>query len=743
MNGFGRGSRPYSWTLLLSGLLLVTPFGLAGSTAVHVGSLTCKTCHEEIYEAWTTSHHYRSMAKSTERTVLGNFDGEPLEFHGIRSRYYKKDGRFYIETDVGKGPRAFPIKYTFGHSPLQQYLVELEKGQIQALNIAWDARPEEAGGGRWMHLQPAEATSVESPFFWTSHFQNWNARCAECHSTGVDVNYDESNHRFETTFAEINVACEACHGPGKQHIDTKGSPGTIFNAPRELAWRFMEGDPTANPSGGRSDRMVDMCGGCHSRRSLAVTPKVGADYHGQYRIALLEAGLYHADGQINDEVFVLGSFLQSKMYAQGVTCTNCHEPHTGQLLLQGNDLCAQCHNPEVFDDGSHHFHAAEEEKRPLCVDCHMPQKTYMLVDDRADHRFGVPHLDPRSDLPSACLNCHQVMPLVRGEELAKGATYASVNTRLRQGDPLVLDDALKLLNEGSLPEIQQATILNGLTELMPIELIEDYVSHDSPIVRRVVALALAERPFVQAYPLLRRLADDPVSTVRHNAARALAGHLEDIEPREKSFFVELIDEYRKSLELTEYSPGTLTELARLEISLGRFRQGQQAHVRALSIEPNYLPAMLNHADLERALGDEKTAASVLSRAVAFAPDSAAANFSFGLSLVRRQKMPEALGYLEQATKQADAIPRYAYVYAVALDSVGRTASAVDVLGDAAATWPNQYDLLWLQVLFMEKSGDVSGIVDPLRQLLRLNPGQPAVLHRLEHHRNNNDQGRSD
>ena len=177
----------------------------------YVGAKACGDCHQQQYQLWKQSDHHQAMQIATADSVLGDFSGVTLRFHNIDSRFYMRDQRYFVDTLDKKGKQAtFQIKYTFGYQPLQQYLLEMDKGHIQAFNIAWDSRAKEQGGQRWFHLQPDENITPEHPFFWARHFQNWNSRCATCHSSNVDKNYDAQTHSYNTTWSEINVSCEAC-----------------------------------------------------------------------------------------------------------------------------------------------------------------------------------------------------------------------------------------------------------------------------------------------------------------------------------------------------------------------------------------------------------------------------------------------------------------------------------------------------------------------------------------------------
>ncbi len=165
------------------------------------------------------SQHKHAMDHATEKTVLGDFSDARFEYFGVRSRFFREHGKFFVETDGPDGKLgAFEIKYTFGLDPLQQYLVEFPDGRLQALSIAWDSRPKDQGGQRWFHLYPDEQIRHDDFLHWTKLNQNWNFMCAECHSTGVRKNYDAATDRFATSWAEISVGCEACHGRGSRHV---------------------------------------------------------------------------------------------------------------------------------------------------------------------------------------------------------------------------------------------------------------------------------------------------------------------------------------------------------------------------------------------------------------------------------------------------------------------------------------------------------------------------------------------
>ena len=255
------------------------------SVTTFVGSETCAGCHQEEARLWRSSQHKLAMAHATDKTVLGDFNNTGFDYYGVHSRFLRKDGRFFVETDGPDGKLAtFEVKYTFGVDPLQQYLVEFPDGRVQALSIAWDSRSKEEGGQRWFHLYPKEEIKHDDPLHWTKLNQNWNFMCAQCHSTGVRKNYDAPDDRFATRFAEISVGCEACHGEGSRHVawarnraswwpfakDDDPAKGLLvrFDERAGIEWRHdpATGNSRRNFPPALLRKEVETCGLCHARR---------------------------------------------------------------------------------------------------------------------------------------------------------------------------------------------------------------------------------------------------------------------------------------------------------------------------------------------------------------------------------------------------------------------------------------------------------------------------------------------
>jgi len=380
----GPGFMPDS-RLLVSILLCLASSAGPAHAQDFAGSEACHACHQAEFDAWQGSHHQQAMQAATDATVLGDFGDAAFTYSGVTTRFFREQGRFMVRTDNAKGAlQDFEIRYTFGVYPLQQYLVVMPDGRYQALGIAWDSRPAAQGGQRWFHLYPGEQIGHDDELHWTGAQQNWNFMCADCHSTNLQKGYAAKNDTFETTWSEISVGCEACHGPGSAHIAWAGRPeaeraGTthkglsfLLDERDGVRWAMDQDTGNAQRSAPNSARReIEVCASCHSRRGIIREGAAReASFLDHYLPALLTEGLYHADGQIRDEVYVWGSFLQSRMYAAGVTCSDCHDPHSQQLRAPDDGVCLQCHASAKFAQVEHHHHPPES-AGARCANCHM------------------------------------------------------------------------------------------------------------------------------------------------------------------------------------------------------------------------------------------------------------------------------------------------------------------------------------------------------------------------------------
>ncbi len=421
----------------------------------YVGASNCVECHKKEYNKWVGSHHELAMQIANDSTVLGNFENVKVNIDGVKYFFYKKEKEFFVRIkEIDDSEENYKITYTFGVIPLQQYLVDFENGKKQVLRATWDVNKQE-----WFHQYKGDSIEPHDWLHWTKGAQNWNTMCAECHSTNLEKNYNAQADSFNTTFSEINVSCESCHGPAKNHYNwaTKDSLNTDSHILKGL----------------NQIEQLNLCAPCHARRTkLTQNLKVGEKFENQYMIQNLSTSFYHGDGQILEEDYVYGSFLQSKMYAYGVMCSNCHDPHSLELKFEGNNLCLQCHVPAEYDSKSHHFHK-ENTEASLCINCHMTGKYYMGNDFRRDHSFRIPRPDQsdKYETPNACNECHKN----KSNQWAANAVnkWYGDERQSHFSDALLLSSKNNIstsergmlntfINDLNYPEIARATVIGNL-----------------------------------------------------------------------------------------------------------------------------------------------------------------------------------------------------------------------------------------------------------------------------------------
>jgi predicted CXXCH cytochrome family protein len=729
------------------------------SPTTFVGSETCAGCHKGEAERWRGSQHAHAMQHAIEQSVLGDFSDTSFDYYGMHSRFFRQDGKFLVETDGPDGELAtFEVKYTFGLDPLQQYLVEFPDGRLQALSIAWDRRPKDKGGQRWFHLYPNEAIRHDDPLHWTKLNQNWNFMCAGCHSTGVRKNYDAANDRFATRFAEISVGCEACHGQGSRHVDwahqqqrwwpfgkpedrTKGLP-VSFDERDGITWLPdpRTGKPQRRIAPAILRKEVETCGLCHARRGEFSEDWVpGRWLSDTHVVSPLARGLYHADGQMQDEVYNYGSFKQSRMFAAGVTCSDCHDPHAAKLVASGDSVCAQCHATDIYASGRHTHH--EQAKDPIgCASCHMPARSYMVIDRRHDHSFRIPRPDVSAKLgtPNACNDCHADKtsawaaaaiedwfgPDRQGFQNYAEAFHAAWNDG---GDAAA---KLAAVASGGAPAFARASALSELAPRVSrqnVELAQASLKDPDPMVRIGALDMLANVPPRQLWTFAAPLLSDPIRGVRIRTASLLAPvptasqPAADREPFERAA-AELVASHR----LNADRPESRTALGSFFAKRGLGADAEAEYKAALRLSPQFIPAAINLAELYRRLGRDADGEAVLRTAVTVAPGDAGVLHALGLALVRLKRSDEALDLLRRATEAEPERARYAYVYAVGLNSAGRGSEAMSVLKENLARHPEDRDTLQALIAFNRNAGDAASALAYAEQLARIEPNDRTL-----------------
>jgi predicted CXXCH cytochrome family protein len=700
------------------------------------------------------------MQPATADTVLGAFDGREHTSFGVTTRFFERHGRFHVRTEGADGrPADFEILYTFGVEPLQQYLIGFPGGRLQSLTIAWDTRPRSAGGQRWFHLYPEERITPGDPLHWTGRYQVWNAMCAECHSTGLRKGYDVTTDTYRTTWAAIDVGCEACHGPGAAHVAWAARDG---QGPASDAAAAAARGPADGKSGllvrlgGGADE-VTVCAPCHSRR----TPIVEDGGYGEPLLdhvipSTLREELYHPDGQILEEVYELGSFAQSKMFAAGVRCSHCHDPHRLGLRARGNALCGQCHGPapaagfptlaaNEYDSPAHHFHPAGS-AGAQCVSCHMPARTYMVVDERRDHRFGIPRPDLSSTLevPNACTTCHADRTPQWAAEAA--ARWWGTKTASDRGTAIAAGRAgtvagragvIDIVRDRGQPAIWRATALDvlGRHPLLRPEVAETLVTatRDPDALVRMHALgALDQMPGARKLALVPPLLEDPVRAVRMEAARVMASvPSTEVPAAQRRALTAALAEFERGQMVQGDLPFAHLNLGAVAAAAGRPGDAERAYLTALRMDSGFLPARFNLANLYNELGRNAEAESTLRTGIEGAPDDGDLHYSLGLVLAEEKRLGEAAEALGRAAALLPGRARVRYNHALALQHLGRRPEAEAELLAAAELDRADPEILYALVVLYAQGGDFDRALPHAQRLVALAPGAPGPRELLE------------
>lgn len=676
--------------------------------AAYVADAQCHACHAKAAEAWRGSHHERAMQPATAQTVLGDFANAKLVHRGATTTFTQRDGRYYITMEGGDGkPAEFEVKYTFGVAPLQQYLVAFPGGRLQAPTVAWDTDRK-----RWFALYPNERHAPDDPLHSAGRYQNWNLMCSECHSTDLRRNYDAKADTYDTKWAEISVGCQACHGPGSAHVAWAKAAGKDAKGVDARALGLV-----VDFRGNDARYQVDACAPCHARRQRLTDAELpGRPLLDNVRPALLREGLYFADGQQQDEVYVWGSFVQSRMYAQGVRCTDCHDAHGLALKLSGNALCAQCHQPagnarfptlakKAYDTPDHHRHP-QGSAGAQCVACHMPSRDYMVIDARADHAFRIPRPDLTATLrtPNACNGCHDKQtPQWAADAVARWygpnrrqePGFAAVFAAARRGTPSALSGLDAIVADRAQPAIVRATALELARTFGPPggQLAVRAKNDADALVRAAAAAAMAAVPAPERARYAASLLSDPIKLVRIEAARALAEvPAAQLPESDRTAFARAWAELVAAEGSLADMPATHLNLGGLYWQRGDFAAAEASYRRALALDPYLAIGYRSLASLLSQQGRNADAERALRDGIGRAPTDAALYASLGLLLVEEKREAEAVAALTKSAQIEPERARTLYNLGLLqqrrgdLRAAGTALAKAHALGDADATY---------------------------------------------------------
>lgn len=686
-------------------VMAVKPVVIAPATMVD--EQQCQGCHQAQVKDWQGSHHQLAMQQATPQTVPADFNDATFTGEGETTRFFRRGDAFWVNTPGGDGkPADFKVVYTFGIAPLQQYLIDVGDGRLQALGVAWDTQQH-----RWFHLYPGQGVTFKNPLHWSKPSQNANFMCVECHTTGYTRNFDPLKNSFDSQWNSLGVGCQACHGPASNHLQWAAKKGDLLHA--GFAVDLNDKDATVE---------LETCARCHARRApLGDGFTVGKRLMDDYLPSVLTRELYALDGKIKDEVFEHGSFAQSKMAEKGVRCSNCHNPHSNELKAPGNAVCLQCHNtagktPIATVDGrglqAKNYDAPEHTGKPVgqpgsfCVDCHMPGKVYMGNDLRHDHSFSIP---------------------AGARDVLKAPTYAESMVLIRGGQPGAAQALYDQLARSNLPAIQRATLLVELPNYpseQALKLATRDLGHPAPQVResavRAVSALLPPPERIALYvPLLK----DPVRAVRIIAARDLLSvSSQSLGPAWDSAIAEYEQVQSSLLERAEAN----LNLAMLYQASGRGDKVEAQLRTALLRDPDFFPALVTLIQWLEANGRADEARTLIGDQLALHPEAPLLQHTQGLMLIRAGDTAQAMPHLRNAARLDPASAQYAYVLAVALHDSGKVDEACQQLESLLQRQPYSRNARLSLIQYYLENGQEPKAQVVMQAWKNLNPGDPAL-----------------
>ncbi|MNS63448.1 cellulose synthase subunit BcsC [compost metagenome] len=699
---------------------------VSNENGTYTGDQSCKNCHKNEHKEWTESHHFMSMLTPSEKTVKGDFNNTTFTTDGITSRFFKRGNKYFINTEGDDGKNHdYEVKYTFGFTPLQQYLVEFPGGRMQVPRVSWDCKQK-----KWFNQYGNQNISSHDWLHWTGNSQNWNTMCASCHSTNLQKNYNDKTDTYNTTYSVINVSCESCHGAGKQHIDY--IKGEDYKDGEKIKGSFLKLIKKDNQL-----KEINTCAPCHARATEISNNHINSnEIMDNYIPQIPDTEFFFADGQIDDEDYIYTSFLQSKMFSQGVQCSNCHNPHSTKLKQIGNQTCLQCHNSQKYDLPTHTFHPTGS-KSALCVSCHMPGKIYMGNDFRHDHSFRVPRpdLSVTYGTPNACKNCHQ-------EKSNKSLADAIVKwygpkRKYHFSDDLIPGSQMnsqseihlkKLIENTQTPNIIKATAafyLGGIqTETSLNTLLKCLHSKDAQVRYRALRSLSDFQPMSwinEVGPLL----SDKVRAVRIAAADLyITISREQIPSQYNEVFTAAHKELKKYLQYqTDFSVGNIM-LADYYLKLEDYGNAAKYYEKGLKKDSQMNYALLNLSTTYNLLGNNEKAMKSLESALKNDSKNERIHYNMALLYNEMNNKPEAEKSFAKAVALKSDNPRVYYNYSLLLIQNKKFKDAEIVLRKGITINPSASELYYALTFLYIQTNKITNAKKTAQQLKQLAPNNP-------------------
>jgi Tfp pilus assembly protein PilF len=693
---------------------------------VYVGDESCKKCHATEFKDWKESDHYMAMLPPNDSTVKGDFNNVTYTADGVTSTFFRKGKKYFINTEGDDGKNHdYEVKYIFGYKPLQQYLVEFPGGRMQVPRLSWDVNKK-----KWFHQYAGQNIAHHDWLHWTGNSQNWNTMCASCHSTNLQKNYDSKTDTYKTSYSVINVSCESCHGAGQQHLN-------YINSDDYKDGDKVKGSYLKLSKNSGQTAQLNACAPCHARISEINGSHLNSkELMDNYIPQIPDTESFFADGQVDDEDYIYTSFLQSKMYAKGVKCNDCHNPHSTKLKRTGNLNCVQCHVPKKYDTPTHTFHP-KGSKASECISCHMPGKVFMGNDLRHDHSFRVPRpdLSVQYGMPNACSNCHKDKS---EKELASAVNKWYGPKRVYHfAEDLIPGSKMdgksekhlqSLIDNKFVPKIIKATATFYLgsipTQSSLKTLLQRLKSKDAQNRYRALR-SLDNFPSSEWQDAVGPLLSDKVRAVRIAAA-----DLYILIPSDQvsEHYVKSFKSAQKELEQsltyqTDFAVGNVM-LADYYMKLERHAEAEKYYLKGLKKDSKMNYALLNLATLYNIQGKNAQSLKTFEQAKKNDPNNERIYYSMALLYNEMNNLPAAEQSFAKAVALQSTNPKVYYNYGLLLNGNRKFKEAATVLNKGIAIAPSSPELYYALTYVYIQSNQLAKAKQSAIQLKQLDPNNP-------------------
>lgn len=703
-------------------------------------ALQCGACHAKEFRDWANSDHAWAFRELQAKRDAQPFHGQKFQ-NGVETLAFRTDakGRRLLENPETKpsgGNSSAPshpasaarapweARFALGRTPLVQYLIPAPDGGFHTTSAAWDVNRRE-----WFDVFGKDARPPGNWGHWRGRGMNWNSQCAWCHMTEFHKNYDADKGRYASSWREPGVTCIQCH--------------PLASSP-DAQTGCMAGEKAQTTF--TSKQMRDNCASCHARREeLDDTFRAGDHFDDHFRLELPEReGVFWPNGMQRDEDYCETGLRLSRMGRAGVTCLDCHDPHTATLKLpqEDNSLCLRCHavgavvgstRAPVVDMASH-TPCPQESKGARCVECHMPESPYMARDPRRDHSFNSPdpQLSVELGIPNACTMCHSDMSDRQAAETVASFYKTSPNTLAVRRRTRAIQHAWQDRPE-AVKELLEALDAeeNGAWQATLLELLSGETSNPAVIAaaRRAqlssepLARAAAARILAAAnHPDARKALGDPVRVVRRDAGWSLRHDL----PRSHPAAQEVAATARHQ---SDQPPGAM-KLAALAEEQGRPGEAETWYRRAVAWDPSGIVARHDFALFLARHGRNAEALQILRQAAELAPQDADLQFKMALCYIEQNRPEDAMRHFDRAIALDPRFARALYNRAILRNNGGDAAGALADLASCRRIEPSNPEYPYFEALIYHNIGRSQPALKAALEANKIDPRHRPTLQLL-------------